>query len=258
MIKGLRNVPVQLPAQHVVVAGRRGGVADLHVVLGIELEKALQPRRGMLRPLPLIAMRQQADEAGHAQPLALARADELVEIDLGAIGEIAELRLPQGQAVGVGQAVAVFVAEHALFGEHGCRSTSKSATVAHHRLQRRVALLGVLVVDQGMALAEGAAADVLAREPDREPLVQQACAKASCSAVAQSMPLPVSIAWRRWPITRFSRGWTFRLSGSVVTLRPSSRRRSSVHAGLAALVGLGCPLAGPFQAPSSQSALLVL
>ncbi len=54
----------------------------------------------MLRPLPFIAMRQQADEARHAQPFALAGRDELVEQHLRSVGEIAELRLPQRQRIG--------------------------------------------------------------------------------------------------------------------------------------------------------------
>ncbi len=37
---------------------------------------------------------------------------------LGAIGEIAELRFPEGQRVRVGQRVAIFEAEHGLFREH--------------------------------------------------------------------------------------------------------------------------------------------
>ena len=72
----------------------------------------------MLRPLPFVAVRQQADEAGHAQPFALARGDELVEHHLRAVGEIAELRLPQRQRVRLGERVAVFEAEHRLFRQH--------------------------------------------------------------------------------------------------------------------------------------------
>ena len=43
-------------------------------------------------PLSLVAVRQEAGERRHSQPLALAGRDELVEHDLRAIGEIAELR----------------------------------------------------------------------------------------------------------------------------------------------------------------------
>jgi hypothetical protein len=72
----------------------------------------------VLRPLALVAVRQKAHEARHAQPLALARRDELVEHHLGAVGEVAELRLPQGERVRLGQGVAVLEAEHRLLREH--------------------------------------------------------------------------------------------------------------------------------------------
>ena len=75
----LADLALQLAAQDVEVVRRRRAVRDLHVVFGAHLQEALEPRRGMLRPLALVAVRQQADEARHAQPLALARGDELVE-----------------------------------------------------------------------------------------------------------------------------------------------------------------------------------
>jgi hypothetical protein len=78
---------------------------------------ALEARRGVLGSLPFVAVRQQADEAGHAQPLAFARGDELVEHHLGAVGEVAELRFPEHQRIRLGQRVAVFEAEHRLFRE---------------------------------------------------------------------------------------------------------------------------------------------
>ena len=114
----LAEVALHLAAQDVEVVGRRRAVGDLHVVFGAKLQEALEPRRGVLRPLAFIAMRQQADEARHAQPLALARRDELVDDDLRAVGEIAELRFPQGQRLRLGQRIAVFEAEHRLFREH--------------------------------------------------------------------------------------------------------------------------------------------
>ena len=114
----LAEVALQLPAQDVEVVGRRRAVGDLHVVFGAKLQEALEPGRRVLRPLALIAVRQQADEAGHAQPLALARGDELVEDHLRAVGEVAELRFPQGQRLRLGQRIAVLEAQHGLFREH--------------------------------------------------------------------------------------------------------------------------------------------
>ena len=64
--------PPDLTTQHMEVIGCRGQVADLQIVLAAQLQVTLQPGRGMLRPLALIAVRQQADQPGHAQPLAFA------------------------------------------------------------------------------------------------------------------------------------------------------------------------------------------
>ena len=163
---------MQLPAQRVEVARRRARAHDLDVVLGVELQEALEPGRAVLRTLPLVAVRQEVDQAAQAQPLALARADELVVVDLGAVGEVAELGLPDRQAVGVGQAVAVLEAEHALLGQDAVDHLD-AGLLGLEVLQRDVLLLGDLVVDDRVALAERAAADILARQADREALDQQ-------------------------------------------------------------------------------------
>src|SRR5690606_5923033 len=77
---------------------RRGGrVADLDVVLGGLLEKAFHPGARVLRALPLVAVGKVEDQAAQAQPLVLARGDELVDDDLTGVEEIAELRLPDDE-----------------------------------------------------------------------------------------------------------------------------------------------------------------
>ena len=70
---------MQLAPQDVEVVGRRRAVGDLPIVLGRQLQVALEPRRGMLRALAFIAMRQQQGQARHAQPFAFAAGDELVD-----------------------------------------------------------------------------------------------------------------------------------------------------------------------------------
>ena len=115
----LADVALQLAARDVEVVGGRRAVRHLHVVFCAELQIALEAGGGVFRPLALIAMRQQNREARHAQPLALARRNELVEDHLGAIGEVAELRLPDGERIGLGQRIAIFEAQHRLFREHG-------------------------------------------------------------------------------------------------------------------------------------------
>src|SRR3546814_21022708 len=62
-------------------------------------------------------MRQQQHEAVGTQPLGLAGGDELIDHDLRAVGEIAELGFPKHQRFGIGERIAVFETEHAIFGE---------------------------------------------------------------------------------------------------------------------------------------------
>ena len=97
------------------IVGRRGAIGDLDIVFGAKLQIALQPRRGMLWPLTFITMRQQHHQARHSEPLAFGGGDELVDDHLRAVGEIAELRLPQHQGIGLGQTEAILKAEHTGF-----------------------------------------------------------------------------------------------------------------------------------------------
>ena len=55
----LAEIAPHLTAQRMEIIGGGGEIADLPIVLAAELQIALEPRRGMLRPLALIAVRQQ-------------------------------------------------------------------------------------------------------------------------------------------------------------------------------------------------------
>ncbi len=163
----LAEVAVHLPAQGMEQRGRRRRIEHLDVVVGVELQETLEPRRAVLGPLALVAMRQQAHQARHAQPLRFAGGHELIEIDLRAVGEIAELRFPQHQAVGIGQRVAVLEPEHAFLRQRAVDHLEGRLAIGQ-MLERDVALLGLLVVEHGVALREGAAADILAAQADRD------------------------------------------------------------------------------------------
>ena len=73
----------------------------------------------MLRTLALVAMRQQQDEAAQQSPLLLAGADELVNDDLRAVGEVSELRLPKGQRLREVAAEAILVAQDGSLAQLG-------------------------------------------------------------------------------------------------------------------------------------------
>lgn len=74
---------------------------DLVGVLVAHLQEALQARRRVLGALAVIAVRQEADEAGLPEPLGLSCRQELVKDDLGAVGKVSELGLPEDQRVRV-------------------------------------------------------------------------------------------------------------------------------------------------------------
>ena len=68
---------------------RGGGNANLPIMFGAKLHVTLDTRRRMLRSLTFIAMRQHQCKPRKPAPLGLARSNELVDDDLGAILKIA-------------------------------------------------------------------------------------------------------------------------------------------------------------------------
>ena len=126
----------------------------------------------VLGPLALEAVRQQQHEAVGAQPLGLARGDVLVDDDLRAVGEVAELRFPQHQRLGIGAGEAVLEAEHAVFATAGCRRPRTCRAAAWHS---GMYLRSVVLVDPDrVALAERAAARILARQAHAEAFGDEA------------------------------------------------------------------------------------
>src|SRR6185437_1110248 len=157
----LAEAAPHLAPENVEIIRRRRAIRDLEIVLGAELQIALEPRRAVLGALPLEAMREQHDEAARAQPLGFTRGDELVDDALGAIGEVAELRFPQHEAAGVGERIAIFEPQDA---ELGKRTVADFEAALADVTQRDIFVAGLLIDPHGVALAEGAPAAVLARK----------------------------------------------------------------------------------------------
>ena len=155
-----------LPAQQVEVLCGGGRLTYLHVVAGGEVEVALDACAGVFGALALVAVRQQQDQAGEQVPLGLARRDELVDDDLRAIGEVAELGFPHHQSLGIVARVAILEAEHRSFRQHGVvdlEAALRRADVG----KRDVARLGLDIDDDGVALVESAALRILPAEAHR-------------------------------------------------------------------------------------------
>ncbi len=86
--------------------------ANVPIVVA-ELQKPLQSGAAVLRALPVHSVRQKHHQPALDAPFGLPRGDEIVDHNLRAVVEVAELGLPLDQVVRVEQAVAVFEAEHA-------------------------------------------------------------------------------------------------------------------------------------------------
>src|ERR1700677_1623265 len=106
-----------LAAQQVKILCGVRGLRDLNIVLGAELQKALNAGAGVLRPLAFVAVRQKQDKTGKQVPFGFAGGNELVDDGLCHIYEITELRFPKYERFRIVTTVAVFEAENALLGK---------------------------------------------------------------------------------------------------------------------------------------------
>ena len=108
-----------MAAEEVEVVGGGGGVGDDPVVLGAELEEALEPGAGVLRPLAVVAVGKKESNVGGDAPFGFCGGDVLVDLGLGAVGEIAKLSLPENEHVGAVEGVAVVETKDGRLGEGG-------------------------------------------------------------------------------------------------------------------------------------------
>src|SRR5205085_3481590 len=109
------------------------------------------------------------DERRELFPLGAGRGDELVDDDLRSVGEIAELRLPQRQRAGRVNAVAVLKAQRAAFAQRAVVDRERRLRLPE-MLERDVQRAGLLIVQHGMAMAEGAAFRILPRQAYGRPI----------------------------------------------------------------------------------------
>ena len=119
----------------------------------------------MFRTLAFVAVWQHQRDAVDTAPLDFTGGNELVDHDLGTVGEIAKLGFPDHQGAGVVRRIAVFETEHGFFGQQRVDHDKRGLTfgdVLQRHIGAGVPLLALLVMDHRMAVREGAAAAVLA------------------------------------------------------------------------------------------------
>src|SRR5215468_8448714 len=155
------------------ILSRIRGLADLDVVSRRQLQKAFDSRAGMLRSLAFISVRQKQNQARQQSPFVLAGTHKLVDDGLRDVGEVAELRLPEYERLGIITAVAVFESHDTGFGER--RIVDIAGRLSVDDMPQWNIFGFVLGVDQyGMPLVEGRATGILTAQPDRNPLLHQA------------------------------------------------------------------------------------
>src|SRR5207237_10174941 len=105
-------------ARYRVEVVRGGGdVGNAQIAIGAERQGPRGPGARVLRPLALVAVRQEECEPGGLPPLGETGDEELIDDHLAAIREVAVLRLPQHQRVGRGGGVAVLEPQARELGE---------------------------------------------------------------------------------------------------------------------------------------------
>ena len=117
-------------------------------------------------------MRQEQRKPAQPAPLGFARRDELVDDDLRAVGEIAELGFPDGQGFRRGGGVTVFEGQDRLLGQQ--RVDNVDVDIRVDVFERRVRAAVQLVVQHGVPVEKGAAARILSDQPELAAFLDQA------------------------------------------------------------------------------------
>ena len=119
-------------------------------------------------------MRKEQRQPAQAAPFRLARANELIDDHLCAIGEVAKLPFPDDQRIGLGGCEAILKPHDRLFRQQGI-GNRKPALPGRQVFQWHIGFLIRLIVQHRVAVEECTARAVLAGQPDFIAFIEQAC-----------------------------------------------------------------------------------
>jgi len=159
--EGFDDFAKGLTSKEVEVVGGSGGVGDGHIIFGAELKKSFEAGAGVFGSLAVVAVGEEESKAGGGAPFRFRGGDVLIDLSLGAVGKITELSFPEDEHIWAVEGVAVIEAENGGFGE-GTIVDAEGGLIFREVFERNIAGTGTKVVDGGVAMAEGAAAAVLA------------------------------------------------------------------------------------------------
>src|SRR5213594_4104101 len=96
---------------------RRARIADLQVVLSAQRQEALEPGAGVFGALAFVTVGEQQYEIARLTPLCFGAGNEIVNDDLGCVGEVSELGFPENKCERIRAAVAKLKTENCRFRE---------------------------------------------------------------------------------------------------------------------------------------------
>src|SRR5579871_294495 len=144
----------------------------LNIIFRGKLQVSFDSTAGVFWALTFIAMRQQHHQTGEQSPFIFASHNELVDDYLRAVGKVAKLRFPQGKAVRVIAAEAIFKAQHRSFRED--RVISLKPCLTRTDVAERNILFFSFRIDQArVAMVQRAATRVLSGKPHWNAFNQQ-------------------------------------------------------------------------------------
>lgn len=141
-----------------------GVILKNNIIIIVQFQEPFNPSRRMLSALSVHAVREQQNNAAVNAPLNLATRDKIINHNLRAVREIAELRLPHNKRVFVALSVPVLEAEDSEFTEVRVRYREVLALLRGQHLVDWRELLGlavVLVCQQHVPVRESPSLDVL-------------------------------------------------------------------------------------------------
>ena len=97
-------------------------------------------------------------------PFLFAGGNKLVDHGLCAIAEIAELRFPQHECIGVGDGIAIFKTQHAIFAEQRIINP-ELAFCAGDMAEPVISLSVIFIAQYGMAVGKSSALHILSAHP---------------------------------------------------------------------------------------------
>jgi len=185
----LAELTVHLSSQQMEDVSGSGGVGNLHVgilvltlqligtgeVSGVfvtELQESLESGRRVIRTLTVETVGERQNKTRALSPLDLTSGNKQIDNNLGSVGEITKLSLPDDKGIRVGQRVTVLETHDTVLRQRRV-GNGDLGLVGEGMLQGSVLLLTLLVNQDSVTLREGTSLNILTRETDVVALLQQ-------------------------------------------------------------------------------------